>query len=217
MATDFATFCSTLKDYANRLDWSDDLVTSFVRDAEQTFNAQLRIDRMLKTVVNTIDHECATLPDDWLESDFTLMASETPTGWTPIRYKPRDEFFRLPNMMHTSSSAPLTTYKTYTIQGRTMHFGGPPDTVNGVTFELHYYAEVPVFSDLTPSWVYTRYPSLYRYAALVHADLHAVGEEDKAGGLKTLVDDMIQKLNDAHQRARASGSRLARGHTRSFG
>ena len=49
------------------------------------------------------------------------------------------------------------------------------------------------------------------------ADLHAIGEEDKAGGLKMLVEDQIKKLNDLHQMTKASGSRLNRGHTRSFG
>ena len=56
-----------------------------------------------------------------------------------------------------------------------------PDTVNGQTVKLTYYGEVPVFSDTQDSWVYTKYPTLYLYGSLMHADLHAVGEEDKAG------------------------------------
>ena len=61
------------------------------------------------------------------------------------------------------------------------------------------------------------HPSLYRNAALMYSELHAVGEEDKAGGMKMLVEDQIKKLNDLHQRAKASGSRLKKGYTRSFG
>jgi hypothetical protein len=82
---------------------------------------------------------------------------------------------------------------------------------------MSYYAEVPVFSDTVTSWVYTKYPSLYLYGSLMHADLHAVGEEDKANALMNLVNDMIGKLNAAHLRSKASGSRLARARTRSFG
>jgi hypothetical protein len=49
------------------------------------------------------------------------------------------------------------------------------------------------------------------------ADLHAVGEEQTAGLMKQLAEDIITKLNANHQHARASGSMLARGHRRSFG
>ncbi len=83
--------------------------------------------------------------------------------------------------------------------------------------KLTYYGEVPVFSDTQDSWVYTKYPTLYLYGSLMHADLHAVGEEDKAASLKQLTEDMIQKLNANHAMSRASGSRVTRTRTRSFG
>jgi hypothetical protein len=51
----------------------------------------------------------------------------------------------------------------------------------------------------------------------MHADLHAVGEEQSAANMKTLAEDMIQKLNNEHMRSRASGSRLTRTRARSFG
>ncbi len=217
--TDFADFCASLKDYANRQDWSDVLTTSFVRDAEQKINAELRIDRQICVAKNTVTDQCSTLPDNWLESDFMLMSANTPTGWFPIRYKPRDQFFRTdnPSTSTISTASNSTTYGQYTIEGRVIFFGGPPDAIEGNVYQLSYYSEVPVFSDTQDSWLYTKFPSLYRFAALMHADLHAVGEEDKAGGLKMLVEDQIKKLNDAHRLSRASGSRLSRGHTRSFG
>jgi hypothetical protein len=217
--TDFADFTTTLRDYANRQDWSDSLVASFVRNAEEKLNSELRIDRMILTAQNIVTQSCAILPDDWLESDFLLIASDAvPSGWRPIRYMPRDKFFKLPVQPYTaSSSSSDSTTGYYTIEGRTIYFGGPIDAINGSPFELHYYAEVPVFSDTVNSWVYTKFQSLYRCAALMHADLHAVGEEQTAGAMKSLAEDMIQKLNADHQRARASGSLLARGRTRSFG
>jgi hypothetical protein len=51
----------------------------------------------------------------------------------------------------------------------------------------------------------------------MHAKLHAVGEEEVAVGMKQLTEDAIQKLNAAHRYSRASGSRLSRTRTRSFG
>lgn len=217
--TDYATFKTQIAEYANRQDWSDSLVAGFIGMANEKFNAELRVDRMLKVAVDTVDHSCAQLPDDWLESDFMLIqTAAAPEGWTPIRYQARDDFFRLPSTPHSSDNVKyITTFGRYTIEGRTIYFGGPIDATQGTAFRMHYYAEVPAFSDTVDSWIYTKYPSLYLYAALMHSEMHAVGEEDKAGGMKMLVEDMITKLNNLHLKAKASGSRLGRGHTRSFG
>jgi hypothetical protein len=218
--TDFADFKAQLMDYANRQDWSDTLVTSFVRNAEEKLNAELRIRQMICTATNNVTQMCAPLPDDWLEADFMQIASgTTPSGWRPIRYRQRDLFFKLPVLPYTGGSwaDSRSTNGFYTIEGGTLFFGGPVDDVEGTQFQLSYYAEVPVFSDTVNSWVYTKFNSLYRNCALMHADLHAVGEEDKAGGLKMLAEDQITKLNQNWQRARASGSLLARGRVRSFG
>jgi hypothetical protein len=218
--TDYSDFKTSIAEWANRQDWSDILLTSFVRSAEEKLNAELRIDRQICTAENIVTNSCATLPDNWLESDLMMIATDqTPTGWRPINYKPRDEYFRLASTPYSGTYAVQSnsTWGYYTIEGRSIFFGGPVDDVEGTEFRLDYYAEVPVFSDTVPSWVYTKYSSLYRYAALMHADLHAVGEEDKAANLKSLVEDMINKLNMAHRYARASGSRLSRARVRSFG
>jgi hypothetical protein len=206
-APDFTTFKTSIREWANREDWSDELTTGFVRAAEEKFNLELRIDRMLQTDDALITGACAPLPDDWLEFDFVKLADGNGRFW-PIRYMMRDQFF---------DSDAAKTKRYYTIEGREIVIGGKPDDVNGRTAKITYYAEVPVFADDNKSWIYTKYSSLYRFAALMHADLHAVGEEDKAGMLKTLVEDMIQKMNAAHRYARASGSKLARTQMRSFG
>jgi hypothetical protein len=215
--SDFSVFKATLAEWANRADWSDDLLTSFVRAAEEKLNQELRIDRMICNAVNNVTQGCAVLPDNWLESDFMLIAANTPTGWWPINYKPRDQFYREPSTTSTYHSYDNSTYGYYTIEGREIIFGGPVDALEGTQFQMSFYSEIPVFSDTVDSWVYTKYPSLYRYCALIHADLHAIGEEQSSANMKALAEDMIQKLNAAHRYARASGSRIARGHIRSFG
>jgi hypothetical protein len=157
-------------------------------------------------------NRCAPLPDDWLEflSDAGVKIANPngADGFLPIRYKADDEFFNL-----TDNWA----YGYYTILGRQIYFGGAPDAVNGIVYKIAYFGEVPVFADDTPSWVYTKYPNLYLFSALMHADLHAVGEEQSAANLKQLVEDMITKLNDQYLRAKASGSRITRSRVRSFG
>jgi len=207
--TDFADLKTAIADWANRQDWSDALVTSFVRMAEQKFNAELRVDRMICNADNIVTQRCATLPDNWLAMELVRIENANGAdGFLPIRYKARDEFFNL-----TDNWA----YGYYTIEGRTIFFGGPPDDIEGIAFKIVYFGEVPVLSDTQTSWLYTKYPSLYLHAALMHADLHAVGEEQNAANMKQLTEDEIQKLNALYLRSKASGSRVTRSRIRSFG
>jgi hypothetical protein len=207
--SDFDTLTAQIADWANRADWSDALVTSFVRMAEQKFNAELRVDRMIEWADNIVTCRCSPLPDDWLQMDLVkIQNSNGADGYLPIRFKSRDEFFNL-----TDDWA----YGYYTIEGRTIFFGGSPDTTEGIPFRIAYYGEVPVFSETQDSWVYDKYPALYLDAALYHAALHAVGEEQSAANFKQLTEDQIQKLNALHLKAKASGSRVTRSRVRSFG
>ena len=207
--SDFADLKAQIADYANRQDWQDSVVTGFIRQAEAKLNAELRIDRQIQFDESLITERCVPLPDDWLQMELVRIANgNAPDGFLPIRYKSRDEFYTtVDNWM----------YGFYTIQGRQLFIGGTPDAVNGQTVIITYYGEVPVFTDDNPSWVYTKYPSLYLYSSLMHADLHAVGEEDKASALKSLVEDMITKLNAGHAQSRSSGSRVTRTRIRTFG
>ena len=207
--TDFSDFKAQIAEYANRQDWADAIVTGFIRQAEQKLNAELRVDRMIKFSQALINGRCIALPDDWLAMELIRIANpNVPSGFLPIRYKSRDEFY---------TTTDNWMYGFYTIQGRQLFIGGAPDTVNGQAALITYYGEVPVFSDTTPSWVYSKYPSLYLSAAMMHAFLHAVGEEDKAAGAKQLTEDTINKLNALHLTSRASGSRVVRSRIRSFG
>ena len=210
--TGYSDLKAQIADFANRQDWPDALVSGFIAQATQKFNAELRVDRMIQFDEALITSRCAPLPDDWLEfvsgAGVKIQNDNAADGFLPIRFMARDQFFNT-----TANWA----YGYYTLQGRQIYIGGPPDTVDGQTIKITYYGEVPVFSDTQPSWVYTKYPSLYLYGSLMHADLHAVGEEAQAGAMKQLTEDMIQKLNADHLRSKASGSRVTRPRVRSFG
>lgn len=207
--SDFSDFTTQIREWANREDWSDALTTSFVRMADQKLNAELRIGQMIRSVDALIAARCAPLPDDWIEMSLVRVQCDgVPSGFLPIRYKARDEFFQLPDKWAANF---------YTIEGRQIFFGGAPDDVEGTTTRLSYYGEVPVFSDGVDSWVYTKFPSLYLSAALMYAYMHAVGEEAQAAGAKQLTEDTIAKLNADWNMAKASGSRLTRTRMRSFG
>ena len=144
--SDFSDFKAQIADWANRQDWSDTLVTSFVRQAEQKLNAELRTDRMINFDEALVVDRCAPLPDDWLEflpdAGVKLANGNGADGFLPIRYKSDDEFFNLKDGW---------AYGYYTIFGRKLYFGGTPDTVNGIVYKIAYFGEVPVFSDETSS------------------------------------------------------------------
>lgn len=207
--SDFADLKSQIAEWSNRQDWSDALVTSFVRMAEAKLNQELRVAQMIQMDDGIITSRCAPLPPDWLAMDLVRVAnSNGADGFLPARYKSRDEFF---------NQTDKNTWMYYTIVGTQIFFGGTPDPVDGTVYKLAYYGEVPALSDDQTSWVYTKYPSLYLSAAMMHAYMHAVGEEQQAGNAKQLVEDQIQKLNAAHLGAKASGSRVAMPRHRSFG
>jgi hypothetical protein len=211
MPLQLTTLSNQLMDWANRQDWvsTAGLVQSFITMAEQKMNSDLRVDRMLSTAANTVTGRCSTLPDDWLEM-FLISIGGTiaPNGYSPLRYKSNDEFFNLNDWR---------AFGYYTIVGRTITFGGNPDTIEGIPYQIVYFAEVPPLNDMADSWVYTKYPNLYLWAALGNAALHAVGEEAQASNFNQLADGLITKLNNDFRMARASGSRVTKTRTRSFG
>ena len=210
--TDYSDFITQIAEWADRADWSPITISGFVSQANEIFNRDLRIDRMLQADDALIASRCAPLPDDWLEMDFVRLSvapsAYYPSGFAPIVYKPRAEFF---------ATQDECAVGIYTIEGRQIFIGGLPNNTEGRTIRIDYYQEVPVFSDTTPSYIYTKYPGLYLNTALYRAALHAVGEEQTAANYKQMSDETIQKLNAAHRYARASGSRLSRTRTRSFG
>jgi hypothetical protein len=207
--SDFADLKLQIAEWSNRTDWPDALVTSFIRFAEAKFNSELRTAQMIEFDDGLITSRCAQLPGDWLAMDLVRVANSTGAdGFLPARYKSRDEFFTLTDN---------NSWMYYTLVGTTMFFGGTPDPVDGTEYKLVYYGEVPVLSDTTQSWIYTKYPQLYLWAALSFAAMHAVGEEQQAANFKQLAEDQINKLNVAHMGSKASGSRVTMPRHRSFG
>lgn len=207
--SDFDYFITEIRDWANRSDWSDTLVTSFIGMAEQKLNQDLRVKEMIQFDFGISFDRVAELPSDWLKMELVFKQNASgANGFLPVRYKSHDEFFNLTDR-HAQNY--------YTIVGTSLYFGGTPDLVSGVEYQIYYYGMVPVFQTDTVSWVYTKYPSLYLFAALSHSNLYTHGEEDKAALMKTQVEDMIAKLNSQWLVSQASGSRVTMPRRRSFG
>ena len=131
--TDFSDFKAQIAEWSNRGDWSDALVTSFVRMAESKLNKELRVALMIQQDDGLIASRCAPLPDDWLAMDLVrVQNSNGADGFLPARYKARDHFF---------NQRDKHTWMTYTFVGKTMFFGGTPDPVDGTEYKIQALAE----------------------------------------------------------------------------
>ena len=209
MPLQLTNLTAAIQDWANRGDWTPALVQSFITMAEQKMNSDMRVSQMIATSNNTITCRCSVLPTDWLEMYLVFIQNPAgPNGFLPIRYKSNDEFFNLRDW---------AAYGYYTIVGRVINFGGPPNDTEGIPYKINYYQEVPPLNDITDSWVYTKYPNIYLWGSLAYAALHAVGEEASSANFEKLADATITKLNNDWLKAKASGSRVTKTRVRSFG
>ena len=95
-------------------------------------------------------------------------------GFLTARYKARDEFF---NQRDTH------TWMYYSIVGTKMFFGGTPDPLDGTRYRIAYYGEVPALSDTQHELDLHEIPGALSQRPLMHAALHAVGEEQTAATL----------------------------------
>ena len=200
--TDFADFKSQIADWANRADWSDALVTSFVRQAEQKLNAELRVDRMIQfdeaLIRLALRASCPTTGCRWTSS--RIANDNGADGFLPIRYKARDEFYNLRDNW---------TYGYYTIEGRQIYVGpAVPTRSTGKRSRSPITAKSPSSPTPRRAGSTRKYPNLYLDAALMHAALHAVSEQS-AANFKQLTEDQINKLNAIHLRAKASEARAS--------
>ena len=113
--TDYSDFTTQIAEWANRADWASVTIAGFVRQAEEIFNRDLRIDRMLSANDALIASRCAPLPDDCWPRDGpgagspSLRSAYYPSGFAPIVYKPRAEFF---------ATQDECAVGVYTIEGR---------------------------------------------------------------------------------------------------
>lgn len=201
--TALTDFTAQIAGWLNREDYLDDqpLLISFVRMAEERMNEELRIADMIQIDYALITKQRVKLPADWIASDFLLDENRI-----PLRYLPRDEFY---------AQGVDEAIGTYTITGNYIAFGGPVDLVEGNTVEMAYYGMIPKLGD-DPTWLITKYPSLYLHAALSAASAYGI-EDERAIGWEASVSSKIARLNQSHLVSKASGSRISRGLRKGFG
>jgi hypothetical protein len=110
MVAQFVTdFMSTLKEWVDDEDLTDELLLSWVAMGEERLNNELRILEMIKRSQVTLDDQCIPLPDDFLE----ILSCRYTNSGLPMRYVSSDEYWRLRTSASFYLSGPQTTAITY--------------------------------------------------------------------------------------------------------
>ena len=198
--SDYTDFVASLREWANREDWSDGRVAEFIRLGEAELNRILRVRQMVTQVTVSPAYDGSSeVPDDWLGSIFVQVDGES------LRYAAPDEF----------SDLGTKTAGRYTMLGSTLTLGGI--TGNNVC-RLTYWARIPAFTSSpgTNTWVQSFYYHPFLWATLVYAGAFGL-EDDRVARIKADLYDTVNALNAADDYARTSGSVLARRRKRTLG
>lgn len=198
--SDFTVFLDDIKKWVARPDWSNELVTSFVRMAETTLTQVMRVREMIQISTALIDSSGrAELPPDWEAMDYVRKL-----GGKPYVFKTKHDFL---NMDETAGH--------YTIVGNFILFGGSIDANVGQEVEISYYQSVPQMTDTT-NWLHTHYYNIFLMACCAPAALYAE-EYERSTMLETTSSNFVVTANSASAAGQISGSVLKRGNIRRIG
>lgn len=189
-------FITDIRGWLNRSDYSDELITSFIRIAESDISKVLRVsDQLAETTVSIVAGK-GTLPSDLVEPFLILKASGYPLSYME------------PNAYHrhlTNDGLKRKVKNRYYWSGTTLYAGG--DSLNGSDLSVTYYGQVPAFTS-ADTWLYTKYYSLY-LAMAVSAGYVYAHAEDMAEKYAQTAYGKIEQANGVHTIARHAGSRLS--------
>jgi len=196
--TNYTELKSSIADFLNRDDLTS-VIPTFIALAEAQINRDVRHWKMEKRVTGALDSEYSQLPTDWLE---TIQVHITGSGTYPLQLASRDAIADKRSARNDTSGRP----KFYTHADSSLELFPTPDA--SYTIELLYYAEVEALSDLVPvTWLLQDAADVYLYGALIHSAPY-LQEDGRAGVWAQMYSAAVQKLNQASEKGRMSGSGL---------
>lgn len=212
MATDFASLKTEIRDYLTEDDTAvlpDARIEELVRFCETELNygrgnvlKPLRVLDMQTAKETTLNYseqdggdENVTLPSDYLEmralKETTNVYSGTIEAITP------DEWWT------KKREGPWGFIRFYSIIGGQIRLQDAPNT-SGLKLEMNYYAKIPALSDEnTTNWLLTKYPQLYTYGSLIHAEPF-LKNTSRIGEWTELYDQTRAGILEADRRAQSS-------------
>ena len=160
----YAELKSSVANWLNRTDLTDEISDDFIKLTEADFNAKLRIRAMEQIDTITIDSETETVPTGFIAvRSFYILSNSTKY---PL------EYITPANMFETRGGSRTGKPRAYTIESdnetETFRFGPSPDT--SYTGYLSYYKAIsPLSVSNTSNWMLANHPAVYLYGSLYHA------------------------------------------------
>ena len=158
--TNYTTLKTSIANWLNRSDLTDEIADDFIKLTEADFNSKLRIRKMVAQTSFTIDSETEALPTGFLQvRDIYILNGNTKV---PLTYT-------TPSQMDSTVGTSTTGLpNSFTILGDTFRFSPKPDA--SYTAFINYYKSFDALSDTTTTnYILTTHPAIYLYGSLFHA------------------------------------------------
>mgnify|MGYP005988376565 FL=1 len=158
--TNYTTLKTSIANWLNRSDLTDEIADDFIKLTEADFNSKLRVRKMVAQTSFTIDTETEALPTGFLQvRDIYILNGNTKV---PLTYT-------TPSQMDSTVGTSTTGLpNSYTILGDTFRFSPKPDA--SYTAFINYYKSFDALSDTnTTNYILTTHPAIYLYGSLFHA------------------------------------------------
>lgn len=190
-----------VKQWAERLDITDDLIDDFIFMTESTAMNNLRVPAMENTEVLTSANGTIVIPFDFLE--LRRLQGPDDINGPVLQYIPWDNFVFL---RHNSTPPSDSLLRYYSRQGSRwfMH----PNVADGTEFVCHYYRTFEQLSDLQPTnWLLELSPQSYLYGCLSHL-YDYVMDQDRSAYWQGKFMNELTVIQDMANKAEHRGSLL---------
>ena len=158
--TNYTNLKTSIANWLNRSDLTDEIADDFIKLTEADFNSKLRVRKMVAQTSFTIDSETEALPTGFLQvRDIYILNGNTKV---PLTYT-------TPSQMDSTVGTSTTGLpNSFTILGDTFRFSPKPDAT--YTAFINYYKSFDALSDTTTTnYILTTHPAIYLYGSLFHA------------------------------------------------
>lgn len=159
----------------------------FIRSAEDAFNLDLHNLEMEETAttLTVAGDPTLALPTDFRQIRSIYLETDPVTLLT----------YMTPDQLRTYWAASATAQpQNYSIISEQIVLRPTPDGTYSANLS-YVRTLVALSSTNTSNWLLEKYPSVYLYGALVHAEVDGWNDERAAGTFKPYVDEMIAKIN----------------------
>lgn len=194
--TTYAGLVTAVADWAARGDPAFTArVPDFIALGEARIWRRLRVSDMIVSTTLAVPggQNYVAVPADWLAFK---RVSYSANGRTRVEYLPPDQLADLP----------VTGDQTkYTVEGRRLIYGQTPGST--LNLAVRYYQHPGFLQTVTTTWLLTKAPATYLYAALIEGALF-VKNSAKAGEWGTLLDKELSELDSQDKAALIGDGRL---------